>query len=723
MKIKHLHLLKMLAIAASMTALSHAATVEVEWPDEWTDAPTTVWDCPSTTGYIASSYSSAYYTNDEGKKSIAAQYNVGTGSFVFPTEMYKGSDISIDGDIWLIMADGVLGNVASAKTEGNVSSSDATISYDNITVVGGDANFYYTGDVSTALVMGAGLVLAGTNNLSGAGEHSIDITYQNNVAGTARIYVDENATVSSIIGGGYLYQSTSLDGSSGGTFTGSIVTESTAGATEISIAGGTVEGNIYGGGYVSTISVTGNESGSVTVTTNANILGDTSISISDGTVGSGSSIILGGGMISSAAAGATAQVLSNTQIDISGGTINAYIYGGGSNSGDVGNADVEGNTYINISGGTITGNVTASGLNYSDTYGDATITVTGSAVINGDFVAETPTSNVQGTTKLQLGTSESAYNQTIQNAYNFDILDVAAGSNVTVAGIISNVSLVSVNGTLNLTGSTNASAISIAESAALNIAVSGENYSTLFSSSELSWSNSGNLNISVSDGVSDGTVYYIFNDEANITDYGKITGYGGTVSGNTFTVGTSSSLVLDGTQSETVSASGTLNISTAGATSIDDPSIVMQFNSSGDITVNSVTTVADTATDNTGPSFISYVTSEVDSDTLIAAAAYEFNLTLGANDSVLISLYVGSDDYDVSQFLVYHKSSDGEWETITPTDLTYSDGYLSFVVDSFSTYGYSVSNTATFDGVPEPSTATLSLMALAGLLMRRRRKN
>ncbi len=56
---------------------------------------------------------------------------------------------------------------------------------------------------------------------------------------------------------------------------------------------------------------------------------------------------------------------------------------------------------------------------------------------------------------------------------------------------------------------------------------------------------------------------------------------------------------------------------------------------------------------------------------------------------------------------------DGEWTEYTPTTFKYEDGWLAFEVDGFSSY-------AVTGVVPEP--ATLSMLAIGGLAMLRRRK-
>ncbi|MFI3243284.1 MAG: hypothetical protein R3Y56_03405 [Akkermansia sp.] len=714
MKIKTPSLFKALALLAVAPATIQAEEVSVQWPSEWTNAPSEVWNCTSTTGYIAYSNPSAYYTNEDGEKSIYAQYNVGTGSFVFPTELYRGSDISIDGDIWLIMADGTLGNVASAKTEGNISDNHELISYDNITTVGGDSNFYYTGTVSTALVMGGGLVIAGPNNLNASGESTVQIEFKNNVAGTARVYVDEQATVDSIVGGGYIISSTVVNATYGGSYTGTVVTEATVGASEITIADGSVTGNLFGGGYVSRITNTNTEGQQLTITTNANVLGDTNISISGGTVGNGSSVIVGGGYLGATALDAEARVLGNTEIHISGGTVNSNIYGGGSDSYNIGNADVEGSSTIYLSGGTINGHVTASGLNYATTHGDASIILTGQTTVNGNFYGETATSNVVGTSSLIIGTEQASYNQEIQNIANFDVVQVAAGSSVDIVGSVEDVQHITIDGTLTLNTYTDIASISISESGILKVTASG---STIFDNADLNWNNQGTLNISASQNAKVGYTYTIFS--ADIDFKGNISSADGTISGNTFTVGSAdsySTVIIDESANVIANKGDTIAISTA-----EDPStsaIVMSFDVESPIELISVNTVTDQEQDN----FADIVLETVGADSLLSSTAYDFNLDqqLGISDSVLISFYIGDDQYNTSQFTIYHKSGDDGslWEEIQASDLNYLDGYLSFTVSGFSSYGYAISTNA----VPEPCTTTLSILALAGLLARRRRQ-
>jgi T5SS/PEP-CTERM-associated repeat protein len=86
-------------------------------------------------------------------------------------------------------------------------------------------------------------------------------------------------------------------------------------------------------------------------------------------------------------------------------------------------------------------------------------------------------------------------------------------------------------------------------------------------------------------------------------------------------------------------------------------------------------------------------------------------LNLPEGDSVLLSFQV-LDGIDPAEFSVWHHDEGSGWTLYDASDLTVVDGWANFTVDSFSSYAVTA--------VPEP--ATMSLLALGGIAMLRRRK-
>jgi hypothetical protein len=85
-------------------------------------------------------------------------------------------------------------------------------------------------------------------------------------------------------------------------------------------------------------------------------------------------------------------------------------------------------------------------------------------------------------------------------------------------------------------------------------------------------------------------------------------------------------------------------------------------------------------------------------------------LNLPEGDSVLLSFQL-LEDVDVADLTVWHHDDQGGWTRYDAGDLTVTDGWANFTVNSFSSYAVTV---------PEP--ATMSLLALGAVALLRRRK-
>lgn len=285
-----------------------------------------------------------------------------------------------------------------------------------------------------------------------------------------------------------------------------------------------------------------------------------------------------------------------------------------------------------------------------------------------------------------------------------------------------------------------ASTLTISEGATLSLTIAGDYTLT---SESLTFSNLGTLNLTAGAELVDDQKYAISADTTS--DFsgdsaGNVVAYGGTVEGDYFIVSETQNLVLDDSTSSGVTTK-VKNARVVVSNKDEDTSIVMNFNASSGVTISAVTTVTElteikltidedgtlteTSVNSLDSSFAVFVEETMSSDlTIVAAEAYYFAVSdLAVGESVELIFDVG-EGYDISQFTVYHLSEgETEWSVDdTITTISYDGQYLSAIVTGFSSFGYTITKSATADVVPEPSTATLSLLALAGLLARRRRK-
>ncbi len=359
-------------------------------------------------------------------------------------------------------------------------------------------------------------------------------------------------------------------------------------------------------------------------------------------------------------------------------------------------------------------------------------TIGGSITTTGSYSYGIYTTNTN-TLTFKDGTSITSTNN-YDDAYSIystaSSLTLASAGTVTLVGDIEvnegSGSLTIDSGTFVLNSSSDntstiaASSITINDGATLNLTISANNTIT---ASTVTGSGTLILSAGANAASTSGTSYNLSSSYTVATGdvvSSKVTTYGGTYVDNVFTVSKVQTLKLDGGTTVTeVAENGILVVSDG------DTSITMNFNSETVTYVSSVTTV--TSNDYTVEgddsyyiiSFEDYLSNTLDDvSTIELAEAYYFDVeNLVSGESVELIFYVGetTDDVDIA---IFHCDDEG-WADVTESgtiSYNYDGEYLYVYVDSFSAYGYTLTST-----IPEPSTATLSLLALAGLLARRRR--
>jgi len=131
--------------------------------------------------------------------------------------------------------------------------------------------------------------------------------------------------------------------------------------------------------------------------------------------------ISGGTINNKVYAGTNGGSTGYTKLNISGGTINADVYGGGRKDYGV----VLNDSTVTISGGTINGNVYAAG-DQDTVKGNAHVTITGGDITGTVSGGGTKGSKVEGTSTLNIGDTNTAYNDSLRVA-DFDAVNVKNG--------------------------------------------------------------------------------------------------------------------------------------------------------------------------------------------------------------------------------------------------------------------------------------------------------
>jgi hypothetical protein len=180
-------------------------------------------------------------------------------------------------------------------------------------------------------------------------------------------------------------------------------------------------------------------------------------------------------------------------------------------------------------------------------------------------------------------------------------------------------------------------------------------------------------------------------------DNAVVLAYGGTISGNSFTVASAKQVDVSSATQVEVENNGIVEVVADGQTSV-----VMAFNSEK-ATVNEVKETTDS------------FSNEISGD-FKAMGAYSFDVSMESTDTVVLSFYVGDSSLSAENFSIFHKTDGSKWSIAEDVSNVQYDGeYLSFIVSHFSEYG--------FVAVPEPSTYAMILGALAlGFAIYRRKK-
>lgn len=181
---------------------------------------------------------------------------------------------------------------------------------------------------------------------------------------------------------------------------------------------------------------------------------------------------------------------------------------------------------------------------------------------------------------------------------------------------------------------------------------------------------------------------------------GTVNAFGGTYENGVFTAGTKETVAGSISSDKTVAAGSRIEVT-------HDESTVVLSTTTDVITVSEAKSIA-----------TADVVLPKANETVVAA--WSFEITKGEDTEVMVTLDVGP-DVGLDSIRVYHKANGAEkWDDVTGTDqisnVTLSEGKLSFITKSFSSYAAAI--------IPEPSAFGLfaGLGALALVASRRRRQ-
>ena len=347
------------------------------------------------------------------------------------------------------------------------------------------------------------------------------------------------------------------------------------------------------------------------------------------------------------------------------GFVKALNYGAGAiaiNATEGLSLDIAGTVYANVAGGGWAANYAVQGYTSSE----CDVTLRGGAMVTGD----------------------------IDLCGGDNTLHVTGGGTATVAGNILATPWPGVND----------STLTVAIDEGSTLAVALELNSSLFFAGTAHITNNGTLALAPGSGMSSGSQAFL-PTSAEIGGSGIILCYGGRYNTETgvFTAG---------------------NLSQYTAGTFEDPIQVvagdrLEFTDGGECVVMNF--LDDESSVNAQVVSVSSCDS-IDIQLLQTLAGYEvltawqFDVTLGDGDRVLLSFDVGEwDDETLETLIVWHDDGAG-WTQMSPDDFSVCDGLVSFSVDHFSSYAITGGDVVE---VPEPATIVLLLMCGLALALRR----
>lgn len=584
-------------------------------------------------------------------------------------------------------------------------------------------------------VSGAGntTFVAGGNRMAG------------NITGNVSVNIVNGGTVGGILGGNFAHDSETSTSTIDGNITVNIADGNVV-KKNFSVTSGIVANGVIAGGLntnvtgSTTINISGNSSvvGGIT----AGSVGWKSVNVAIGNINiSGGSIDISGNQIIVEPIEGLTDVLTLSTI-----TVTNSLFGGNIAAGVLDNATYTmGTSNITITGGSISGgNVFGGGLAKGGKFGlfnkttytavstvaktNITIDSSENAVsINGNIygggradnygtVNVTESANITFSGKSEnLNFTGSVYGNGLGNGgtvsdakkyfnfknfsgsfantiNNFDVLTI---ENSSLSGNINlaNVSKVIFSGANEFSGT-------LIGTTSVVIDANGELKLTIATDNQLGSSLVNNGSLIVYTNATEGS----FKIAEAYSGNGSVLAYGGTVSGNIFTV-SEQIVIADNNTSATIDAGANANVKV-------DEKLTMSFNNTESVSVNAI--------ENKKEDFEKLVIGDAK-----FVDAYSFDIEMSVGDSVVVSFYVGDANLSVSDFEIYHKgNNDSEWKLATDSDITnieYKDGVLSFVAHHFSDYAAVAGDVDVL--VPEASTiATIfGVFALAFVMYRRRK--
>ena len=332
-----------------------------------------------------------------------------------------------------------------------------------------------------------------------------------------------------------------------------------------------------------------------------------------------------------------------------------------------------------------------------DIAGTVNVGLRANATTNKDAILKLDSATAKVGKDLNIGWNTASYSDSNPNSGK-GFVYVEGNTKLDVTGNI-NVSYQATAGTRNTsTGVLNIGGDASVKTTNINIGSQGSVFVFLNGDEkqiDSSINNAGSLFVAASAGLSAGDYSIALNGLTNSLG-ATVKAYGGTINGNIFTAFDFQNIALDSAES--------VNVVDDGRVVVDNGAVAMAFNADSAV-VNGVSDVTDS------------FSQEVDTD-FAKMGAYEFDVVIDSGDTVVLSFYVGDSTLTAENFSIFHKTDGSQWGKANDiSNVSYDGEYLSFVVSSFSSYGYVA--------VPEPSTYAVifGVLAFGFVVYRRENKN